>query len=313
VKSASAKDFSEVNNTTENYAKRQRGREMETMNKTENPNVGRRDVLKGAGATVAGVAALATGTEAAAAKGTPPRWAMVMDLRKCIGCRACTVACKAENDVSLGRFRTVVQEKTTGMFPDTRKTFLPIMCNHCEGNKEDGVPPCVKACPEYPGKRMTFTTADGEKIRYRGGATYKRPDGLVLIDAELCIGCGKCIDACPYGVRSFNPFVKAGKAPDKQAADKCDMCKERVANGIDPACVNTCQGRARIFGDLNDPNSEVAQLVAEHGLDKNPDKVLLHDEGTDPHVFYIDPDNMLGEVYKKREKGKLDHYVDLIP
>ncbi len=280
------------------------------MTETTNPGIGRRDVLKGAGAAAAATAALATPVKNAEAAKTAPRWAMVMDLRRCIGCRACTVACKSENDVSLGRFRTVVQERTLGTFPNTKKGFLPIMCNHCEGNKEDGVPPCVKACPEYPGERMTFKTADGGKIRYRGGATYKRPDGLILIDADLCIGCGKCIDACPYGVRSFNPFVKAGKKPEKQAADKCDMCKERVANGIDPACVNTCQGRARIFGDLNDPNSEVAKLVKEHDLAKN---VLLPEEGTVPHVFYIDPDNMLKDLYTKREKGKLNHYVDLIP
>ncbi|MFQ5439318.1 MAG: 4Fe-4S dicluster domain-containing protein [Paracoccaceae bacterium] len=280
------------------------------MTKMDDLNIGRREVLKGAGATAAGAAALAAGAGPAQAKGTPPRWVMVMDLRRCIGCRACTVACKAENDVSLGRFRTVVQEKTTGTFPNTRKAFLPIMCNHCEGNKEDGIPPCVKACPQYPGKRASFKTADGGKIRYRTGGTYKRPDGMVLIDVEQCIGCGKCIDACPYGVRSFNPFVKAGADPTKQAADKCDMCKERVANGIDPSCVNTCQGRARIFGDMNDPNSEVSQLIAEHDLTKN---VLLPEEGTDPHVFYIDPDNVMKEVYVQRKKGKLDHYVDHIP
>jgi len=280
------------------------------MNKIDQPKIGRRDVLKGAGMTVAGAAALAAGTEAAEAAGTAPRWAMVMDLRKCIGCRACTVSCKSENDVSLGRFRTVVQEKTFGTFPNTKKGFLPIMCNHCEGNKEDGIPPCVKACPEYPGERLTFKTPDGGKIRYRGGATHKRPDGLILIEKELCIGCGKCIDACPYGVRSFDPFVKAGKKPELQAVDKCDMCKERVANGIDPACVNTCQGSARIFGDLNDPKSEVAMLVKQHDLAKN---VLLAEEKTDPQVFYIDPDNMLKELYTKRTKGKLDHYVDLIP
>ena len=109
------------------------------MSKFEKAKFGRREVLKGAGASVAGVTAVAAGTSTAQAAGTPPRWAMVMDLRRCIGCRACTVACKAENDVSLGRFRTVVQEKTMGSFPNTRKEFLPIMCNHCEGNKEDGV------------------------------------------------------------------------------------------------------------------------------------------------------------------------------
>jgi len=205
-----------------------------------------------------------------------------------------------------------VQENTYGTFPNTKKKFLPIMCNHCEGNKQDGVPPCVKACPEYPGERKVFVTPDGNKIRYRGGATYKRPDGLILIDADKCIGCGKCIDACPYGVRSFNPFVKAGKKPENQAADKCDMCKHRVDNGVEPSCVNTCQGRARIFGDLNDSESEVAKLVKEHNL-QTPKNVLLPDEGTNPHVFYIDPDNVIQSVYRKREKGNLDHYVDQIP
>ena len=198
-----------------------------------------------------------------------------------------------------------------GTFPNTKKAFLPLMCNHCEGNKKDGVPPCVKACPEYPGKRLSYLTPDGKKIRYRGGATYKRPDGAILIDAELCIGCGKCIDACPYGVRSFDPFVKAGKDPEKQAADKCDLCVHRLDNGLEPACVNTCQGRARIFGDLNDPSSEVSRLIKKHNLDTDAN-VLLAEEGTKPNVYYIDPDNLLKELYTQRKKGKLDHFVDRI-
>ncbi|PIW26465.1 MAG: hydrogenase [Rhodospirillales bacterium CG15_BIG_FIL_POST_REV_8_21_14_020_66_15] len=280
------------------------------MRNRQDTKLGRRDVLKGAGVAVAGAAAITAPFEQAEAAPTAPRWVMVMDLRACIGCRACTVACKAENNVSLGRFRTVVQEKTWGTFPNTRKAFLPIMCNHCEGNAKDGIPPCVKACPEYPGKRATYVTPDGKKIRYRQGGTYKRPDGLILIDKEACIGCGKCIDACPYGVRSFDPFVKAGKDPSKQAADKCDMCTHRVENGVEPSCVNTCQGGARIFGDMNDPDSRVSRLIKEHDLKKN---VLLSDAGTDPHVFYIDPDNIMNTVYRKREKKKLDHYVDQIP
>jgi len=276
------------------------------------PDISRRRFLGGAaGAAAVGTAALVTPGVSQAAKAKAPRWAMVMDLRRCIGCRACTVACKSENNVSLGRFRAVIQEKTIGTFPNTKKIFLPLMCNHCEGNEKDGIPPCVKACPEYPGERAKFKTADGKTIRYRKGATYKRPDGLILIDVEKCIGCGKCIDACPYGVRSFNPFVKAGADPAEQAADKCDMCVHRLDNGLEPSCVNTCQGRARIFGDLNDPDSAVSKLVKEHDLDRD-ENVLLPEEGTRPHVFYIDPDNLLKTVYTQRKKKKLDHFVDQI-
>ncbi len=286
--------------------------ERQTMTDSNIPKLSRRKFLGNAGAAAAGTVAMTMpGAAVQAAEKKAPRWAMVMDLRKCIGCRACTVACKSENNVSLGRFRAVVQEKTMGTFPNTKKAFLPLMCNHCDGNKEDGVPPCVKACPEYPGKRLSYTTPDGKKIRYRGGATYKRPDGAILIDAEQCIGCGKCIDACPYGVRSFNPFVKAGKDPEKQAADKCDLCAHRLDNGLEPSCVNTCQGRARIFGDLNDPASEVSRLVKEHNL-ATDDNVLLAEEGTRPNVHYIDPDKLLKGLYTQREKDKLDHFVDQI-
>ncbi len=279
------------------------------MTEIKTTKMNRRQMLGGTGAVVAGAAALATPISQAEAAPKVPRWVMVMDLRRCVGCRACTVSCKAENDVSLGRFRTVVQEKTWGEFPATKKGFLPLMCNHCEGNKKDGIPPCIKVCPQFPGKRAKFIAPNGKKIRYRTGGTYKRPDGIVLIDVEQCIGCGKCIDACPYGVRSFNPFVKAGADPSKQAADKCTLCAHRVDKGVEPSCVNTCQGRARIFGDLNDPESEVAKLVKEHNLAKN---VLLPEEGTDPHVFYIDPDNVLKTIYKQRTKGKLDHFIDQI-
>ncbi len=106
-------------------------------------------------------------------------------------------------------------------------------------------------------------------------------------------------------------FVKAGAKPTEQAVDKCDLCVHRVDNGLEPACVNTCQGRARIFGDLNDPESEISKLVAKHNL-ADDDHVLLAEEGTRPHVFYIDPDNLLKTVYTKRKKKKLDHFVDQI-
>ncbi|MEW8586262.1 MAG: twin-arginine translocation signal domain-containing protein, partial [Candidatus Thiodiazotropha sp.] len=112
------------------------------MSDNKTPDINRRKFLSGVGTAAVGAAALATprvNLEAAQAKA--PRWAMVMDLRRCIGCRACTVACKSENNVSLGRFRAVIQEKTMGTFPNTKKEFLPLMCNHCEGNEKDGVPP----------------------------------------------------------------------------------------------------------------------------------------------------------------------------
>ncbi|MDH3761216.1 MAG: 4Fe-4S dicluster domain-containing protein [Gammaproteobacteria bacterium] len=281
------------------------------MTESNQGKISRRQFLGSTGVAVAGTVTLAVPSVARAAEKKAPRWGMVMDLRKCIGCRACTVACKAENNVSLGRFRAVIQEETYGTFPNTGKAFLPLMCNHCEGDDKDGVPPCVTACPEYPGKRMTYISPSGDKIRYRGGATYKRPDGVILINKELCIGCGKCIDACPYGVRSFDPFVKAGKDPEKQAADKCDLCVHRLDNGLEPACVNTCQGRARIFGDLNDPDSDVSKLVKEYDL-ANDQHVLLAEEGTKPNVYYIDPDNLLKKLYTARKKGKLDHFVDQV-
>lgn len=283
------------------------------MNEKKPEEVSRREFLGNMGATVAGAAALATpGVSIAATQPKVPRWGMVMDLRRCIGCRACTVACKSENNVSLGRFRAVIQEKTMGEFPNTKKAFLPLMCNHCEGNDKDGIPPCVKACPTYPGKIFEYKTADGKTISYKSGGTYKRPDGLILVDVKQCVSSGKCIEACPYGVRSFNPFVNTVLNPTKPVVDKCDMCVHRLDNGVEPACVNTCQGRARIFGDLNDPNSEVSKLVKEHKLDKS-ENVLLPEEGTRPQVYYIDPDNLLKSLYTQRKKGKLDHYVDQIP
>ena len=239
----------------------------------------RRDMLKAAGALAVGAVAVAVPTgNVQAAKSKAPRWVMVMDLRACIGCRACTVACKSENNVALGRHRTVVQEKTMGTFPNVKKAFLPLLCNHCEGNKDDKVPPCVKECPEFPGKRAVYVAPNGNKIRYRSGATYKRPDGMILVDNSQCIGCGKCIDACPYGVRSFDPMLPAGKKPEEQGIHKCTFCDHRVDKGVEPSCVNTCQGGARIFGDLNDPNSRVSKLIAEHKAKGN---VLLPEEKTE--------------------------------
>ncbi len=278
---------------------------------SENVDVSKRNMLKKAGVAAAGItaASLLPAMEAAAARGTAPRWVMVFDLRRCIGCRGCTVACKAEYDVPLGAWNTVVNEEVVGKYPNTKKPFLPIRCNHCEGNKEDGVPPCVKNCPEYPKTRQKFKTPDGKTIRYRDGATYKRPDGLILFKNEYCVGCGKCIEACPYGARAFNKRLKAGKDSTKNGITKCSSCQHRIDKGVAPACVNICQGRARIFGDMNDPDSEVAKLAKEFGLLTGRQKTtLLPGENTVPMNFYVDPDNALKTKIATKKYEKLESF-----
>ena len=282
---------------------------------SKNLSLTRRQVLKGAGAaTLTGAASLVTTAKASAARAKAPRWAYIVDLRRCIGCRACTVACKAEFGVPLGAFRTAVYEEVTGTFPASEKHFMPRLCNHCEGNQEDKVPPCVKICPEYPKDRRKFTTSDGKTIRYRGGATYKRPDGLILFDNELCVGCGKCIDACPYGARTWNKSLLSGKDKTKNAITKCSFCQHRIDNGVEPACVNICQGRARLFGDLNDPASDVAKLIKDFNLvEKRNDTTLLPAENTVPMVFYIDPRGALTKMaIAKKKFVKNEAILDVI-
>lgn len=268
----------------------------------------RRDVLKTGGAVVATtvVATSLLSAKAYTAEKVVPRWAMVVDLRRCIGCRGCTVACKSEYDVALGRWNTVVKNIEFGKYPNTQKHFLPRLCNNCAGEKD--VPPCVEKCPEAKsGKREKL----GD-VRYRTGATYKRPDGMILLDMSLCIGCYKCIEACPYGVRSVDPFAKLTR-PDREkelGVGKCTFCVHRVDKGVAPSCVNTCQGGARIFGDLNDPESAVAKLNNEFKLVKNAQKTtLLPGEKTQPHVFYIDPAGILAR-YKIDKKTKEKEFSD---
>jgi len=264
----------------------------------------RRDLLKTGGTVVAATAA--TGllpAEAEAAKGGE-RWAFVVDLRRCVGCRTCTVSCKAEYNVPLGRWNAVVKTVDWGTFPTNRRAFVPKLCNHCAGESEKGVPPCVEKCPEAKsGKRMKLG-----KERYRTGATYKRPDGMILIDMDLCIGCYKCIDACPYGARYIDPAVKLKRADREKdlGIGKCTFCEHRVANGIEPSCVQACPHSARTFGDMNDSGSKVSKLINQFGLDKNRGKsTLLDQEKTAPHVFYIDTDGVLSHYsfdHKNKEK-----------
>lgn len=196
------------------------------------------------------------------------RYGMVIDLDICIGCNACTMACKAEHGTPTGVFFAKVLEKEVGKFPAARRVFLPVLCNHCEK------PACMDVCPT--------------------GATYKREDGIVLIDYELCIGCRSCMEACPYGPRTFyegdgayypgrkTPFEEVKRNYTDGIVMKCNFCADRVDQGREPACVQTCPTECRIFGDLNDPKSEAARLVAEKKA-----RPLLPEKGLEPAVFYI--------------------------
>lgn len=176
------------------------------------------------------------------------RWALAVDSRKCINCKACMVACRAENDVPLGKRRNRVNEETAGSYPHLRASFEPEQCHHCES------PSCVRVCPT--------------------GASFRRSDGLVLIDADDCIGCGYCIIACPYNARFFNP--------ETRVVDKCTMCAHRVDAGRPPACVETCPTKVRVFGDLEAPDGALRELLSERRyLVKKPQT------GNDPHVFYL--------------------------
>ena len=172
------------------------------------------------------------------------RYAMLMDVTRCYGCMACVAACAAENNIPIGVFRTWVERHVRA---DGNVVFVPKQCNHCEN------PPCVKPCPT--------------------GATFKRADGVVLINDEVCIGCGACVQACPYGARFVNPV--------KGVADKCTFCEHRLAKGLLPACVEACPTAARIFGDISDPDGEMTRLVESSNV-----QILKKWAHTGPEIYY---------------------------
>lgn len=175
------------------------------------------------------------------------RYAMVVDLRKCAGCHACSVACKAENKVPDGIKRTTILTQENGEFPSVSIVFRKMQCMHCQDA------PCVNICPTK--------------------ASYYSEYGTVEVDAKLCIGCKYCLHGCPYRVRTINP--------ENGLPEKCTLCVHRLAKGEKPACETTCLGNAIITGDLNDPNSEVAKAVAKGATP------LHAEWGTKPSIFYI--------------------------
>jgi len=212
------------------------------------------------------------------------RYGMVIDLNKCVGCYGCVIKCKEKHflppDMTWGKL--LISE--TGTYPNVIKHAYPVLCNHC---KE---PACVEACPT--------------------GSTQRREDGIVWVDQDKCTGCKNCVTACPYQIRTFYSdrqeyFPGQGPTEFEKLAEmlyplkndivvKCDFCVDRIDEGVKkglkpgvdwdatPACVNICPAKARFFGDLDDPDSEVSKLINEKGA------VQLHPGfGTDPSVYYI--------------------------
>jgi len=181
---------------------------------------------------------------------------MIIDLDRCVGCHACAIACKAEWEVPADKGRNWVKRLGPAQTKHgLSSTYFPGLCNHCDK------PACVEVCPADPVQK-TFTDGKTGKTKTMDvAATWKDPfDGSVVIDKERCLGCGACADACPYEARYVN------EEGDEPKADKCTFCVERLAKGLQPACVQTCLAKARIFGDLNDPNSEVAKYVKKGAI-----------------------------------------------
>lgn len=202
-------------------------------------------------------------------------YGMAIDLKRCIGCHTCAMACKAANNIPEGVWWNRVltdggetMDTPKGEYPNLSMQFMAVSCQHCEN------PACVKVCPV--------------------GATYKDPEtGVVRQDYDKCIGCRMCMAACPYNARVFN-WSEPVRDPDfnygdrdvpvrgKGVVEKCTLCKERTDRGDEPMCVKCCLAKARVFGDLDDPESEISRVIRERNA-----TVLLPEQGTRPQVRYF--------------------------
>jgi len=206
-----------------------------------------------------------------------PRYGMVIDLKRCYGCFACVMACKVKNHTPPGVFWSRLLKGERGTFPNTVRQALPVLCMQCEE------PSCMEVCPT--------------------GATQQLDNGIVIVEQDKCMGCKYCMMACPYGARysveKWESYFPEGLALSpceeftKQAweeksgvgvATKCDFCLDRIAEGKQPSCVAACPAKARTFGDLDDPESEVSVLVRRHRA-----TVLNPELGNKPKVYYLEP------------------------
>jgi len=224
-----------------------------------------------------------------------PRYAMVIDLQRCTGCSACSISCRSENNVPEGIYWANKITETSGVFPNVRYHYMPTLCNHCENA------PCVRGCPTK--------------------AMHKLENGITMHNPKKCIGCKYCEFNCPYGVIYFNwtyphktwksnekvlegtatPLEEVAKVggktipyynPEREdtlagirpkgVVEKCTFCDHRIKRGKLPRCVDACPADARIFGDMNDPNSKVRQLLGKFRPFRLREQI-----GTEPHVFYI--------------------------
>ncbi len=184
------------------------------------------------------------------------QYGMVIDMNRCVGCHACAIACKAEWEVPADQGRNWVRRLGPAQTPNgLAYTYYVGLCNHCDS------PTCVPVCPVRPVEKTFKDAKSGKTKTMMVAATWKDPfDGTVQVDKDRCIGCGACARACPYGARYVHAWPGADGGVDRKV-DKCTYCVPRLEQGLEPACVQTCLAKARIFGDLTDPTSEVAQYV----------------------------------------------------